>query len=398
MVVLALDLRGAGSQIFGMAKKGSQGGFNKGENHVLPFDQEKEKFMGMISDALSNKEFSSTEEANKFLSEAFLGRSMSDSLAEWDSRPSTPLDEAREVLNGIPDDATSITERRYAKKSLEISKDCMEAWETLARSYESPEKIESTLLEGIAHGRKLHADLIAELGGDLGLWGFHAARPFMRLFESLAHFYNQSGTVKQVVGVYEEMITLNPGDNQGIRGILLHHYLFLKRLSKAENLLEKFPDDIDLGIVYGRVLLELLKALSTGYDLEALAKKNRLSSSDFGPPFTEAKARLKEALKINPYVPLLLRHPTSLYLDSPTSYQFGSPDQALIFIKEHGVEWLSSAIGFFFLEAFENQAKVLINKGSREMRESYKDLVTYLDDIDQPPWQSVVADQLENLQ
>jgi tetratricopeptide (TPR) repeat protein len=273
-----------------MAKKGSQGASNKGQDHVIPFDQEKEKLMGMIGDVLSNKEFSTLEEANQFLNEAFTGRTMSDSLAEWDTRPSTPLDEAREVLNQMPDDCTPETERRYAKKALEISKDCMEAWERLAWSYRSPEKIESTILEGLAHGRKLHADLIATVGEEHGLWGYHEARPFMRLLENLADFYHQDGTVEKVIKVYEEMISLNPGDNQGVRGVLLHRYLCLQRLSEAENLLKRFSDDIDLGIVYGRVLLELLKVVNTGYDFEALAKKSHISPVVLGPPFAKAKA------------------------------------------------------------------------------------------------------------
>jgi len=380
-----------------MAKKDSQGGSNKGSDRVIPFDQEKEKFMGMIGDVLSNKEFSSTEEANKFLNEAFNGRSMTDSLAERDTRSSTPLDEAREVLNEMPDDATSTTERRYAKKSLEISKDCMEAWETLAWSYRSPGRIESNLLEGLAQGRKFHAELIAEVGEDHGLWGYHEARPFMRLMHSLAMFYQEEGLVEKVVEVYEEMITLNPGDNQGIRGVLLHRYLCLHRLKEAEKLIEQFPDDIDLGIVYGRVLFELIKVVDTGCEFEGLAKKRRISPADFGPPFRKAKTQMKEALKINPYVPLLMNHPTSLYVESPASYQFASPDQALIFINDHGVDWLSSTIGYFFLGAFQNQSKLLINKVSRQMRESYKDLVSYLNGIDQPPWQSVVLEQMDEL-
>jgi hypothetical protein len=137
--------------------------------------------------------------------------------------------------------------------------------------------------------------------------------------------------------------------------------------------------------------------VDTGCDFEGLAKKSRISPADFGSHFAKAKTQMKEALKINPYVPLLMNHPTSLYVESPASYQFASPDQALIFINDHGVDWLSSTIGYFFLGAFQNQSKVLINKVSRQMRESYKDLVSYLDGIDQPPWQSVVLEQMDEL-
>lgn len=378
-----------------MAKKRSQGD-SGGPDDIIPFDQEKEKFMGMIGDVLANKDFSSMEEANKFLNEAFMGRTMSESLAEWDTRPATPLDEAREVLNGMPKDCSPATEKSHAKKALEISRDCMEAWQTLAWSYRSPAKIESTLLEGIEHGRNLHKDLISEVGEDHGLWGYHEARPFMRLLHSLAEFYREENA-EESIKVLEEMIALNPGDNQGVRGELVHRYLCLQRLDDAEKLLVRYDDDIDLGIVYGRVLLELLRVVHSGYDFEGLARKSRISPGDFGPPFAKAKARMREALRLNAYVPLLMNHPTSLYLESPTTYQIGSPEQALIFINDHGVDWMSSMIGFFFLGAYQNQAKVQINKASRQMRETYKSLISYLDGIDEPPWQSVVMEKIDKL-
>ncbi|MEM7383300.1 MAG: hypothetical protein AAF514_00015 [Verrucomicrobiota bacterium] len=231
--------------------------------------------MGMVSGVLAGKDFSNLEEANQFLNEAFSGRTMSDSLAEWDTRPPTALDEARAVVNRIPGDATVETARRAAKKSLEITPDCMEAWEILAWSYRSPAKIKATLLEGIAHGRDLHVDLIAEVEEDHGLWGYHQARPFMILLSSLADFYDHHGPLEKVVEVYEEMMSLNPGDNQGVRGQLLHKYICLERYQEAEALAKRYGEDSDLGIVYGRVLLELVKVVNSGYEFEGLLRKKR---------------------------------------------------------------------------------------------------------------------------
>ncbi len=381
-----------------MGKK-KKGNSRKEPENLIPFEQEKEKFLGMIGNVLSDKDFSSAEEATQFLNEAFTGRSMSDSLAEWDTRPPSLLDEAHDVLDRIDPDAPLTSQRRYAKKALDITPDCMEAWETLAWSYESPKKIEEAHLKGIAHGRELHADLIAEIDEQHGLWGYVEARPFMRLFESLADFYSQDGLAEKVLDVHEQMLALNPGDNQGIRGPLLNGYIKLDRLDEAQRLVEQFPDDMDLGIVYGRVLLELVKTLDTDYDFETILKKDhngRLAPSTFdNQVFTKAKTLMREAIKLNPYVPLLIEHPTSMYLESPPYYQMGSPDEAMNFIKHYGIDWFGSIIGWVFMGAFSAQAKARINKDKTAMRNSYKDLLSYLDGIDETPWQSVLIEEMD---
>lgn len=374
-----------------MAKKNKNSDLNERGNHPIPFEQEKEKFMGMVGDVLSNKDFANAEEATKFLNDAFTGRSMSDSLAEWDTRPPSLIDEAREVLSQINRKSPPTTQRRYAQKALEITHDCMEGWEALAWSYQSFKKIEECLLKGIAHGRKLHMELIANVNEEHGLWGYHETRPFLLLFENLTDLYSQEGLTEKTVEVYEELLTLNPGDNQGIRGKLLHGYIKLNRLDNARQLADKFEDDIDLGIIYGRLLLELTRISQTEYDFDKLvnkARKERLSPAAFDTTFTKAKSLIREALKMNPYVPLLINHPTSMYAESPYSYQMGSPDQAMIFIKDYGIDWFGSMIGWLFLGAFSAQAEVQAKKDQRDFRESYKELVDFLDGIDQEPWQN----------
>ena len=379
---------------FSMAKKKPSSGESPATQ--LSFEEEKEKFMGMISDELAKRDFKSPEEANEFLNKAFTGQTMGHSLAEWDTRPPGKLDEARDILNRVSDDARGVTGRSYAKKALKVTEDCMEAWDMLAWSYQSFRKIEENLLKGIAHGRRLHANLISMIDGEHGLWGHHECRPFMRLFESLAELYSLEGMGEKEMEILEQMIALNPGDNQGVRGCLLNKYLQMNRLDDAEILLARYPDDIDLGIVYGRVLLELVKILNSDFDFEQLERKMKgrpLMLASFGQPFAKAKRLMKEAIKANPFVPLLMSHPTSLYREAPGMFQFRSPDQAMIFIHDHAIDWLGSLIGWIFMEAHFKQAAVEAKKLPLPMQEAFDQLLDELDEIEQDPWQDIILKQ-----
>ncbi len=51
-------------------------------------------------------------------------------------------------------------------------------------------------------------------------WGFFETRPYMRARAGLAAALDALGEVDAAIGNYQEMLRLNPGDNQGIRYVL----------------------------------------------------------------------------------------------------------------------------------------------------------------------------------
>ncbi|MEM7383301.1 MAG: hypothetical protein AAF514_00020 [Verrucomicrobiota bacterium] len=117
----------------------------------------------------------------------------------------------------------------------------------------------------------------------------------------------------------------------------------------------------------------------------------------YGPQFEKAKALMNEALKANPFVPMLFHHPTSLYPEAPPSYELGSPDEAMFFLRRHGIDWLGSMIGWLYMNSFQIFAVNLAKKASRAMRESYKELEDFLDGIAEPRWQGLAINELEKL-
>lgn len=91
-------------------------------------------------------------------------------------------------------------------------------------------------------------------GRDLLPWINLENRPFLRAY----HFYglkflNMDETEKALC-IFNNILDLNPNDNQGIRALAIDCYLSLKRPLDALRVAEKYPDDALADIQYGKIL------------------------------------------------------------------------------------------------------------------------------------------------
>jgi tetratricopeptide (TPR) repeat protein len=85
-------------------------------------------------------------------------------------------------------------------------------------------------------------------------WGLLETRPYMRARQRLAELLMQAGRGDEGLVEYEALLELNPGDNQGIRYLLLGEYLVAGRLERATKLLNAYDDDAGAVFTWGRVL------------------------------------------------------------------------------------------------------------------------------------------------
>ncbi|MFK7961814.1 MAG: tetratricopeptide repeat protein [Phycisphaerales bacterium] len=112
--------------------------------------------------------------------------------------------------------------------------------------------------EAVAAGRRdLGSEWFEQARGHF--WGVHETRPFMRAMATLADALMQLGSVRRIdeaIEIYEEMLDLNPGDNQGVRDVLALAYLQRVRYGEARALLDRYPDDWLATPAWSRVLLE----------------------------------------------------------------------------------------------------------------------------------------------
>ncbi|MED3644391.1 tetratricopeptide repeat protein [Caldifermentibacillus hisashii] len=203
-----------------------------------------------------------------------------------------------------------------AKKALKLYPNSPDAYNILAELELNPLKEEQLLLKAIEVGEKeLGKDFIKENKGYF--WGIVSTRPYMRAKFNYADFLHENERFEEAIRQYEDLLELNPNDNQGARYELFIVYVESGLFKKAEALLKKYNETTTANGAYNLVLIELLQNGVTN----------------------KAKQLLKKAKQQNPYVPdyLLGKKDIPMYL--PSHYQLGSESEAIIYADNHWTLW-----------------------------------------------------------
>jgi len=85
-------------------------------------------------------------------------------------------------------------------------------------------------------------------------WGFIENRPFLRLYLSYGLALLRRGALTEAVGILEDLLSLNPDDNQGARGTLVTCYLGMGQPERALAVCARYPADVLEDVLYGRAL------------------------------------------------------------------------------------------------------------------------------------------------
>ncbi|MCL6531165.1 tetratricopeptide repeat protein [Meiothermus ruber] len=150
-------------------------------------------------------------------------------------------------------------------------------------------------------------------------WGFVETRPYMRALHTLARLYEKAGQLSKAVQIYEQMLKLNPNDNQGVRYALLGHYLALNKLGDARKLWNRYDQEHSAFWAWGKVLLEFLAG-----NLEA------------------AQEALGVARKVNPHAESYLGGWKPLPKELPGFYSPGQDSEAIYCFVELGAAWVKN--------------------------------------------------------
>lgn len=172
--------------------------------------------------------------------------------------PQSPRAKAQELVYDAMDSSDEQKAAQLCRQALEIYPDCVDALNLLA-------DIECELLKDYVPAKRraveagrhdLGEDYIAQMKGEF--WLDLDTRPYMRALAGLADALLQWGQpehVDEAIGIYEQMLELNPNDNQGVRDPLAACYLQRKRYSDAADLLERYEEDWMAVPCWARVLL-----------------------------------------------------------------------------------------------------------------------------------------------
>jgi len=275
------------------------------------------------------------------LNEVFAGRS----LDEPATQPKSPAERAQDLCF----QAFAVRGRRrvqLARQALELDPNCADAYVILAEQAGTLDDELHLFAEGVAAGeRALGAEVFTEAAGDF--WAISETRPYMRSRLGLASALVRAGRGGEAIEHNQELLRLNPNDNQGVRYVLLPELLRAGRDVEAAKLLKQY-DEESANWAYAQALLAF-----------------RLSG-----PSAAAKRELLRALRINQYVPELLA--SERMISAPPHYAIGSIEEAACCAAELWPAYRATPGAIEWITAESQQAVLEVDRPQRNRRGTKK--------------------------
>jgi len=267
----------------------------------VPDRRAMERVMSDVEHFMAESSFQNVEEANAALQARFSGPM--DAVA---STATTALEKAQDLMYRAFD-ARGRRRIQLARKALELSADCADAYVLLAEEAADADASLDLYRKAIAASeRAIGPDIMRDEVGHF--WGIVTTRPYMRAKIGLAHCLAEMNHTEEAIGHYQDLLRLNPNDNQGARDILLPLLLTTGRDAEAGALLNQYADDASATWKYGWALWTFRQ-------------------EGDGPA---ARERLREAIKTNRHVPKYLTGKAEIPEVLPDSYSFGSVEEAAL--------------------------------------------------------------------
>lgn len=230
----------------------------------------------------------------------------------------TPLSKAQDLVYQAFDQPDPARRAEMAHEALKICPDCADALVLLAEQAPTRKEALDLYQRAVAAAeRTLGPDIFRDEVGHF--WGLLETRPYMRACEGLAHTLWILGHRDEAAERLQELLRLNPNDNQGVRYILADWLIDLNRDDELGRLLASF-DESTAAWIYTR-------ALST------------FRQQGDSP---EARTQLKAAQKANEYVPAMLLGEHPIPLEQPSYYQHGHEDEAIVYAQGGLSAWRST--------------------------------------------------------
>jgi len=269
-----------------------------------------ERFTAEVQRFVAGSQFESLEQLNGALRERFSGP-----IDDVPSTATTPLERAQDLVYRAFE-ARGRRRLQLARKALELSADCADAYIILAEESRGLDAARALYEQAVAAGeRALGPEVFAKETGKF--WDVVETRPYMRARFGLAGALEALDRRDEAIEHYRELLRLNEGDNEGVRYSLLNALLLAGRDQEALTLVEQFGDEPTALWRYGRAL--------------AVFRREGDSSA--------ARECLRAALRTNRHVPHFLTDDADAPHATPAAYSIGSIEEAMICDAELGEAW-----------------------------------------------------------
>ena len=231
-------------------------------------------------------------------------------------RAETPLEKAQELMYQAFKERDPRRRVKLANDALALSPDCADAYVVLAEEAPTRKQRLELCEKGVAAGeRALGPDFFQQHTGHF--WGILETRPYMRARHELANSLWAACRRDEAIQHLQDMLRLNPGDNQGLRYILASFLLFLDRDDDLERLLVQFAEDGMADFAYTRALLAFRKHGDT----------------------KESRESLQAALKTNRHVSEILLGLKPPQAGQPSYFSPGDENEAMTYLRGNMANW-----------------------------------------------------------
>jgi tetratricopeptide (TPR) repeat protein len=221
-----------------------------------------------------------------------------------------------------------------AKQALAISPLCADAYVILASETADPEAALALYRRGLEAGAQaLGEEAFERDAGDF--WGLLETRPYMRARHGLARALWESGEHGKAIAHYQDMLRLNPNDNQGIRYILIDALLELGRDREASKLLRQYNNDGAAAWAWSGALLSFRQKGDTPVSRDALTRA--IETNSHVPAYLLGRKRIPRAL--------------------PDYISFGGEDEAIAYVHDADAAWIAAVGAKTWVSAFLEQSR-----------------------------------------
>ncbi|HEY5043766.1 MAG TPA: tetratricopeptide repeat protein [Verrucomicrobiae bacterium] len=246
------------------------------------------------------------------------------------TKSNVPSDRAQDLFYEAMDAPSESEELKLLEKALKLDAGNVDVLLSLLRYETFSPAEEIQFLQNLVQlaEMRLGPEAFKEFAG--AFWGFHETRPYMRAREQLAEALRHAGRHDEAIAEWNAMLELNPGDNQGVRYLLLPALLALHRLEAARKLFEQYPGDLEFNAVFawGRVLERFLAEDLPG-----------------------AVMALAAARKQNPNLQAYVKGHRQIPKTMPEAYAPGSKEEAACYAEVVRAAWEKHPAALKWLEA-----------------------------------------------
>jgi tetratricopeptide (TPR) repeat protein len=284
-----------------------------------------DKVMSDLQRLLSEQDFDSAEDVNRFLQELL---SASGGYIP-EASPLSPLEQAQHIIYDAWESPTKAKRIKLAREALEISPDCADAYVLLAEeNTKIPAEARAYYEQGLAAGERALQGKFADMRGHF--WGHIETRPYMRARLGLARCLWDLGELKAAADHMGAMLKLNPNDNQGVRYLYISLLLELEDNRRLERLRKQYANDGRAHWRYGVALHEF-----------------RMNG-----PGGRVDKLLGAAVVCNPHVPPFLLGRKKVPKRTSGYYTLGERDEAVDYVLDGMRSWFMTEGALSWLSEF----------------------------------------------